>query len=91
MPELPEVETLRRDLEKEVVGRRIKAVQVNGTRSVRRVRHAWQRWRREPLSLEAWWIVLKAMALAGHCFRRRRPNVSSAPVQARRRVCEPAG
>jgi formamidopyrimidine-DNA glycosylase len=37
MPELPEVETLRRDLEKEVVGRRIKAVQVNGTRSVRRV------------------------------------------------------
>ena len=37
MPELPEVETLRRDLEKEVVGRRIKAVQVNGTRAVRRV------------------------------------------------------
>jgi formamidopyrimidine-DNA glycosylase len=37
MPELPEVETLRRDLEKEVVGRRIKAVVVNGTRSVRRV------------------------------------------------------
>ncbi|MCU1461000.1 MAG: Formamidopyrimidine-DNA glycosylase [Acidimicrobiales bacterium] len=37
MPELPEVETLRRDLEKEVVGRRIKAVAVNGTRSVRRV------------------------------------------------------
>jgi formamidopyrimidine-DNA glycosylase len=37
VPELPEVETLRRDLEKEVVGRRIKAVAVNGTRSVRRV------------------------------------------------------
>jgi formamidopyrimidine-DNA glycosylase len=37
MPELPEVETLRRDLEKEVVGRRIKTVVVNGTRSVRRV------------------------------------------------------
>ena len=36
MPELPEVETIRRDLEKEVVGRRIKAVEVTGMRSVRR-------------------------------------------------------
>ncbi|MHB8669742.1 MAG: bifunctional DNA-formamidopyrimidine glycosylase/DNA-(apurinic or apyrimidinic site) lyase [Acidimicrobiales bacterium] len=36
MPELPEVETLRRDLEKEVVGRRIKAVEVSGMRSIRR-------------------------------------------------------
>ncbi|MHB8437863.1 MAG: bifunctional DNA-formamidopyrimidine glycosylase/DNA-(apurinic or apyrimidinic site) lyase [Acidimicrobiales bacterium] len=36
MPELPEVETIRRDLEKEVVGRRIKAVEVKGKRTVRR-------------------------------------------------------
>ena len=36
MPELPEVETIRRDLEKEVVGRRIKAVEVTGMRSIRR-------------------------------------------------------
>lgn len=36
MPELPEVETIRRDLEKEVVGRRIKEVEVNGKRSIRR-------------------------------------------------------
>ena len=36
MPELPEVEVLRRDLEKEVVGKKIKSVEVTGTRSVRR-------------------------------------------------------
>jgi formamidopyrimidine-DNA glycosylase len=36
MPELPEVETIRRGLEREVVGKRIKAVEVTGTRSVRR-------------------------------------------------------
>jgi formamidopyrimidine-DNA glycosylase len=36
MPELPEVETLRRDLEKEVVGKRIKQVDVKGMRSIRR-------------------------------------------------------
>jgi formamidopyrimidine-DNA glycosylase len=36
MPELPEVETIRRDLEKEVVGRRIKSVEVSGLRSIRR-------------------------------------------------------
>ncbi len=36
MPELPEVETIRRDLEKEVVGRRIKTVEVSGLRSIRR-------------------------------------------------------
>lgn len=36
MPELPEVETLRRDLEKEVIGKRIKAVEVTGDRAVRR-------------------------------------------------------
>lgn len=36
MPELPEVETIRRDLEKEVVGRRVKAVEVHGARSIRR-------------------------------------------------------
>lgn len=36
MPELPEVETIRRGLEREVVGKRIKSVEVTGTRSVRR-------------------------------------------------------
>jgi formamidopyrimidine-DNA glycosylase len=36
MPELPEVETIRRDLEKEAVGRRIKTVDVSGLRSIRR-------------------------------------------------------
>ena len=36
MPELPEVEVVRRDLDREVVGKRIKAVEVDGMRSVRR-------------------------------------------------------
>ncbi len=36
MPELPEVETIRRDLEKEIVGKRIKTVEVTGLRSIRR-------------------------------------------------------
>jgi formamidopyrimidine-DNA glycosylase len=36
MPELPEVETIKRDLEKEVVGKRIKLVEVSGMRSIRR-------------------------------------------------------
>lgn len=36
MPELPEVETIRRDLEKEVQGKRIKTVEVSGLRSIRR-------------------------------------------------------
>jgi formamidopyrimidine-DNA glycosylase len=36
MPELPEVETLRRDLEKEIVSKRIKSVEVSGNRSIRR-------------------------------------------------------
>jgi len=36
MPELPEVETIRRDLEKEVVGKRVKSVEVDGDRAVRR-------------------------------------------------------
>lgn len=36
MPELPEVETIRRDLEKEVVGRRIKSVEASGKRAIRR-------------------------------------------------------
>ena len=38
MPELPEVEVVRRDLEKEIVGRRVKTVDVRGARSVRRHR-----------------------------------------------------
>ena len=36
MPELPEVETIRRDLEKEALGKRIKTVEVTGLRSIRR-------------------------------------------------------
>ena len=36
MPELPEVETIRRGLEREVVGKRIKSVEVSGLRSIRR-------------------------------------------------------
>jgi formamidopyrimidine-DNA glycosylase len=36
MPELPEVEVVRRDLEREVVGKKVKAVDVDGMRSVRR-------------------------------------------------------
>lgn len=36
MPELPEVETIRRGLEREVAGKRIKSVEVHGTRSIRR-------------------------------------------------------
>ncbi len=40
MPELPEVETIRRDLEREIVGRRIKSVESTGPRSIRRHRDA---------------------------------------------------
>lgn len=36
MPELPEVETVRRDLEHEALGRRILSVRVDGVRTVRR-------------------------------------------------------
>jgi formamidopyrimidine-DNA glycosylase len=36
MPELPEVETIRRDLDKELGGKKIKSVTVTGARSVRR-------------------------------------------------------
>ncbi len=36
MPELPEVETIRHDLEREVAGKRIKTVTITGSRSVRR-------------------------------------------------------
>ena len=38
MPELPEVETIRRDLDKEIVDRRVKSVEVKAHRSVRRHR-----------------------------------------------------
>jgi formamidopyrimidine-DNA glycosylase len=38
MPELPEVEVVRRDLEHEVVGKKIKSVEVNSMRSIRRHR-----------------------------------------------------
>jgi len=36
MPELPEVEVMRRDLEREVVGKKVKAVEADGMRSIRR-------------------------------------------------------
>ena len=36
MPELPEVETIRRELERDIVGLRVKDVEVNDTRSIRR-------------------------------------------------------
>jgi len=36
VPELPEVETIRRGLEREVVGKRIKSVDITGLRSIRR-------------------------------------------------------
>jgi len=36
MPELPEVEVVRRDLDREIVGKKIKAVDVDGMRAVRR-------------------------------------------------------
>jgi formamidopyrimidine-DNA glycosylase len=39
MPELPEVETIRRDLERDVVSKRIKTVTVTGARSIRRHAH----------------------------------------------------
>jgi formamidopyrimidine-DNA glycosylase len=39
VPELPEVETLRHDLDKEVAGRRVKAVEVRAARTVRRHRN----------------------------------------------------
>ena len=38
MPELPEVEVVRRDLEHEVVGKKIKSVEVNSMRTIRRHR-----------------------------------------------------
>jgi formamidopyrimidine-DNA glycosylase len=36
MPELPEVEVVRRDLEREIVGKRVKGVEADGMRSIRR-------------------------------------------------------
>jgi len=36
MPELPEVEVVRRDLEREVVGKKVKTVEADGMRTVRR-------------------------------------------------------
>src|SRR5437870_193893 len=36
VPELPEVETIRRDVDREYTGRRIKSVEVSGQRSIRR-------------------------------------------------------
>ncbi|GIU83941.1 MAG: hypothetical protein KatS3mg008_0716 [Acidimicrobiales bacterium] len=38
MPELPEVETLRRELDREVVGKRVKEVEVRSMRLLKRHR-----------------------------------------------------
>jgi formamidopyrimidine-DNA glycosylase len=52
MPELPEVEVIRRDLEKEVVGRQIRSVEVRNTKNAMRVirRHRKRRELEEPLT-----------------------------------------
>src|SRR3954454_21235692 len=42
MPELPEVEVVRRDLEREVVGKKIKGTEVTGMRTIRRYRQGKQ-------------------------------------------------
>lgn len=42
MPELPEVEVVRRDLDREVVGKKIRSVEVNSMRSIRRHRQRKQ-------------------------------------------------
>jgi formamidopyrimidine-DNA glycosylase len=52
MPELPEVEVIRRDLEKEVVGREIRSVEVRNTKNAMRVirRHRRRRDLEAPLA-----------------------------------------
>ena len=52
MPELPEVEIIRRDLDKEVVGKRIRTAEVRNTRNAMRVirRHGRRREFEEPLT-----------------------------------------
>jgi formamidopyrimidine-DNA glycosylase len=40
MPELPEVEVVRRDLDREISGKRVKSVETHGARSVRRHKNA---------------------------------------------------
>jgi len=52
MPELPEVEVMRRDLEKEVVGREIRSVEVRNTKNAMRVirRHRRRRDLEDPLT-----------------------------------------
>jgi glycosyltransferase involved in cell wall biosynthesis len=45
------------------------------------MRPAWQRLRRQPFSLEAWWVLLKATVLARRFFPPRRSSVSSPPVR----------
>jgi formamidopyrimidine-DNA glycosylase len=42
VPELPEVETIRRELDREITGKKIKSVEVSGTRTVRRHRNSAQ-------------------------------------------------
>jgi formamidopyrimidine-DNA glycosylase len=42
MPELPEVEVVRRDLEREVIGKKIKSTEVHGMRTIRRYKQRKQ-------------------------------------------------
>ena len=69
MPELPEVEVVRRDLEREIVGKRIKDVEVDGMRTVRRHHNRKQFINR----------------LVGRKFTGRRPARQVPPLPARRR------
>ena len=60
MPELPEVETIRRDLQGEVVNRKIKAVEVRNGRTVRR--HPSAKAFRAQLEGRSWEPVLAMVA-----------------------------
>ncbi len=92
MPELPEIETLRRDLEKEIVGRKIADVEVMAARTVRRHRNRGELGRRLVthriaavdrrgahlvLSLDSGDALVAALGATGRLRRER----SSAPVE----------
>ena len=92
MPELPEIETLRRDLEKEIVGRKITDVEVMAARTVRRHRNRKEFGKRLVphriaavdrhgahllLSLDSGDALVAALGATGRLRRER----SSAPVE----------
>ncbi len=92
MPELPEVETIRRDLEREVVGKRIKTVEVTGTARSAGTRtkkqfigrlEGTQDHRRRPQGQVP-------AAHARHRRRARRPPRHERPAAAGRRAKDPA-